>query len=266
MHHVLFSSAERHVPACWNELSEHQLLQVVKTLNYQHRTRMDMRLHLLSILLQLPFPTLLSCTPVQLAQLLPQADFVLESNELTAQLLPAIKFKGRLLYGPREHFRNLLFKEFIFADSYFMRFCADRQEALLDKLVAVLYRPQRKPYHPDRADYGGDRREDFNEHLIESRAAELAALPLAIKLAVLTWYTGCRLELARQHPDVFGSGHEEKAGSKGWDYVLREVSGGAFGSLAETSQQHARMVLAKMQDDQEAAKRQRELQRQQAPH
>jgi hypothetical protein len=273
MHDVSIGGRPRKVADTWNALPRKHLLAVVRHLYAQHRTETDLRFWLLSVLLDVSLATILAFTDVQLAQLLWLTDFLLDDNTLTEQKLGSVQLPAwrdplrRTFYGPREHFRNLSFAEFIFADSYFVRYSQDRtQVALLDKLVAVLYRPQRRHYDPNAPDFGGDRREDFNEHLLEKRVSMLSALPRDEKLAIYTWYAGCRQALEYTYPDVFTSAHQEQARAKGWDYVLRELSGSTFGTLTETSRQNARLVLAKMQDDQQAAERLRELHRQQTPH
>ena len=224
------------------------------------------------MLLAVPLATvLLRFTAVQILEIRWLTDFVLESAGLTAQLLPAVRvpgwrywLRGRF-WGPRESLRNVSFAEFIFADAYFVAYAKGQKADFLDLLVAVLYRPQRWPYRPRAAGYGGDRRQAFNEHLVRRRAAVLAQLPRGQKLAVLTWYRGCRQQLETDFPLVFQAAPEADASapaSAGWGQVLRELSGQAFGTLEQTKQQPIRLVLAKMQDDaaraQELARRTKE--------
>ncbi|GAB3233021.1 hypothetical protein GCM10027346_20670 [Hymenobacter seoulensis] len=262
---IRIAGRHRLAPNSWNTLTRPELLRVVSLLFSPHRNELDLRLRLLCVVLNIRLPFLLSFTDVQLAQLLPLVGFITEGNELTAQLLPSVRvpWRRQRYFGPRDSFRNLRFAEFIFADSYFVRYSQDRAPELLNKLLAVLYRPQRRDYRPHDADYAGDRREEFNEHLVEARAKHLARLPDAVKLAIYTWYAGCRDLLQQLYPHVFQPSNQETASAKGWDYVLREMSGGAFGTLAETSQQNTLMVLAKIEDDQEAAERIRQQQAQQ---
>ncbi|MCA8831974.1 hypothetical protein [Hymenobacter pini] len=269
MHDIQIDGRQRTAPDCWNALTRKELLTVVRLLYSPTRTKMDLRLRLLCVVLALPLPRLLAFTEVQLAQLLWLTDFIFAGNELTKQLLPSVQLlwsKGpaRTYFGPRDSLRNVRFAEFIFADSYFVRYTQQPTPELLNKLVAVLYRPQRRNYNPHSSEYAGDRREDFNEHLIEHRSRHLARLPDKTKLAVFVWYAGCREQMAHLYPLVFTPQTQEEASEKGWDYVLREMSGGAFGTVESTGRQNLHMVLAKMQDDLEAAERIREQQRNQS--
>lgn len=258
MHDVTIAGRHRPVPATWNELPPRLLLRLMPVLHAGGADASDLRLRLLFVLLQVNLATFLLITDVQLCQLLWLADFLVTDVRLTAQLLPMVRlpwardWRRRRWFGPLEKMRNLRFLEFIFADAYFVAYSKNPAQAeWLDKLVAVLYRPQRRRYRPRAADYGGDRREDFNPVHVGVRADTLARLPLATKLAIYTWYRGCRGQLERDFPRVFTPAHEESASNapSGWAHVAREMSGGAFGTLEQTEQQLVRVVLAKMEDD-----------------
>jgi hypothetical protein len=261
------------VAATWNQLTRPLLLRVLGVLYSPGSDENQLRIRLLAVLLQLPLATVLyRVTPVQIIQIKHLTDFVLEGVGLTAQLLPLVRLPlrrdvlRRRWWGPRENLRNVRFLEFIFADSYFVAVSREPQNpAWLDKLVAVLYRPQRRPYRPKAVDYAGDRREDFNSVHVLTRADRLALLPQLEKLAVLTWYRGCRAQLEKDFPLVFTPANEDAAAqaTDGWAHVARELSGGAFGTLEQTERQLVRDVLAKMEDDARRAEALREQARKQ---
>jgi hypothetical protein len=272
VHDVLIDGRPRPVPATWNDLTRPLLLRVVAVLYTAHANDIQQRIHLLAVLLQLPLASvLLYVTPAQIIQLQWLTDFALAELTLTAQLLPWVRlpwrrdWRRRRWWGPRQRFRNLRFLEFMFADAYFVAYARDTtQGQWLDQLVAVLYRPQRRPYRPRALDYNGDRRQAFNPEHVAARVALLTHLPLVEKLAIVTWYRGCRLELERDFPRVFTPATEAKVGgaTDGWAHVARELSGGAFGPLEQTEQQLVRDVLAKLEDDARAAEMLREQARQ----
>jgi hypothetical protein len=276
MHDVLIDGRHRPVAATWNELPRPQLLRVVALLYGRHENEVQLRLKLLAVLLQVPLATVVTLfTAVQLVQIKWLTDFVLGELTLTAQALPWLRRPRTWFHplpakwwGPREHFRNLRLLEFIFADAYFVAYAQDPSATQwLDQLVAVLYRPQRRPYRPAAVDYDGDRREAFNSVHVAARTAQVAHLPLAPKLAVFTWYRGCRLQLERDYPHVFTAPDNDapKNDRLGWAGVAREMAGGIFGTLDQTENQLVRDVLAKMNDDALRAAAQRELARQHQP-
>jgi dsDNA-binding SOS-regulon protein len=272
MHDVSIAGRKKKVAEAWNELTREQLLRLMPILYGAYTDLQRQRIELLWVLFGINWALGLAITPVQYVQILPLTDFLLaETVGLTAQLLPSVQLRWyRLrLWGPSGGFRNLRFLEFVFADSYFMAYANSQEEQWLNRLLAVLYRPQRFPYFPNSVTYGGDRRQDFNENLIDARAQQLAQLPQAEKLAILTWYRGCRQALEQRYPHVFTPDHEQQAtdNTGGWAHVLREMSGQAFGTVDETGRQHLHMVLAKMEEDsQRALELQRQAKAQQAAY
>lgn len=270
-HEVILDGRIKAVPGSWNSLTRPLLLRIVGVLYSPHDNETQLRIRLLSLLLQVPLATvLLRFTPEQIIQIKWLTDFVLSEAGLTVQLLPSLRPRWwqRRLYAPRENFRDVRFLEFIFADAYFIAYCkAPAETQWLDNLVATLYRPQRRPYRPRAVDYQGDRRQPFNSIHVATRAARLATLGMAEKLAVLTWYRGCRAKLEQDFKLVFTAANQEGAtqGSDGWAHVARELSGGIFGTLDQTENQLVRDVLAKMNDDALRAEAQRDRDRQHQP-
>lgn len=265
MHTVTLGNQAKPVAATWDELSREQVAALLPLLYGFYPNPIRQRLEVLRVLLGISPALLLCLTAVQLIEIEWLADFVLdEPVALTRQLLPQVRpaWYRPAYYGPADELANVSFLEFAFADAYFVAYANTRETRWLDSLVATLYRPQRRRYRPHAADYGGDRRADFNENLLEAHTARLARLPEATKLLVFTFYQGCRRALEQRYPLVFTPAGEAQARSHpdGWAFVLREMSGGAFGSFAETGRQAAGQLLAKMQDDQQRAE---ELQRQQ---
>lgn len=246
----------RQVPSTWHELSRKQLLRLLPEV-YAKPTP-DRRLRLLAALSGYPLPLLAGLAPVVLGQLLPLTDWLAsDQHRLTDQLLPTLAVTRRAgqhttWHGPLGQLRNLLFGEFMFADTFFVLYCQHGQAHLLDQFLTVLYRPARPDADPDAPDWTGDVRLPFNEHQLERRTPKVAKVPHIQKLAVLTWYQGCRAQLADEFPDVFAAA-EQEAGSRAkqapdWGRVLRKLSGGAFGPVQQTAQQPLRLVLAEIQD------------------
>lgn len=252
----------KEVASTWNEMRRRQLLLVLKEI--YSPAAPDRRLRLLSHLTGFRLPLLAGLPIHVLAQLLPLVDF-LESEDhlLTEQLLPTLRIPGRHVaeqpstwHGPRGHFRNLLFGEFIFADTFFVRYCLHGKQQFLDQFLTVLYRPARRDASPERADWTGDVRLPFNEHQLEIRTPRVKYLPPLEKLAVVTWYRGCRAQLAQEFPDVFVAAEEDAQASAkkapDWGRVLRKLAGGAFGAVVQTAGQPLRLILADLQDAAEA--------------
>ncbi|UOR06748.1 hypothetical protein MUN82_06515 [Hymenobacter aerilatus] len=244
------------VATSWNQLKRAQLLQIVRVL-YGPKSHYPLKLRLLSVISGAPLDDLLRRPAVQMVQLYPLTDFLFDEEQyLTEQLLPEVRvpvqhvsqWRARWV-GPRSSFRNLLFGEFIFADTYFRLYATRQSAEALDLLVATLYRPMVPGLGPRHPQWQGDRREPFNEHRTEYYVKHLRTIPDAEKLAIYTWYRGCRQQLEREFPEVFEAAETTaNAQASDWGRVLRKLSGGAFGPLEQTARQHARTVLAEMQD------------------
>jgi hypothetical protein len=264
METLKIGTTTKQVPSTWNELTRKQLLRVLAEL-YGTTQNAGTRLRLLSLVTGFRLPLLSGLAPDVLAQLLPLVDFITsEDHQLTAQLLPTLRLPGRhvtepvaVLHGPARSLSNVTFGEFIYADTFFIHYHRTLQRvrlnnssAHLDKFLAVLYRPSKRNPDPEADDWNGDVRVPFNENHLERRAPRLAPLPEVEKLAVLTWYRGCRQQLATEFPNVFAQAEETTVPQQApqWDKVLRKLSGGAFGAVQQTAGQPLRLVLAEMED------------------
>ncbi|OUJ68672.1 hypothetical protein [Hymenobacter crusticola] len=256
MHTLQIGAKSYQVPTKWNQLSKKQLLQVVRILYGPKPKQWDIRLLLLSAI-SAPIGVLLNQSAIVVVQLYPLTDFLFAEDQfLTEQLLPEFKLpvqhdaKRTRWVGPKSSFRNMLFGEFIFADTYFRLYTTRQVPEALDYLVATLYRPIIPKLGPSNPRWNGDRRQSFNEHQTEYFIERLKHLAEDEKLAILTWYRGCRAQIEREFPEVFEAAEEavktKDAGD--WGRVLRKLSGGAFGTLEQTAQQNTRTILAEMQD------------------
>lgn len=249
----------KQVPSTWNEMRRQQLLSALALLHgpiYHAGSRLEW----LAVVTGFPLLLLTGLPADVLAQLLPLVNFLTsEDHLLTAQLLPTLRIPGRhrtepwqTWHGPRASLSNVTFGEFIFADTFFVLHALHRRPAHLDQFLAVLYRPSKRNPDPDHPDWDGDVRVRFNEHQLEHRTRLLEGMTNELeKLAVLTWYRGCRQQLATEFPDVFAeaeTGTPAARQAPQWERVLRKFAGGAFGPVQQTAGQPLRLLLAEMQD------------------
>jgi hypothetical protein len=239
---------QRDLAITWNELTGRQLLAVARVLSTGHEREATKLDALLAALLHIPRRDFRQLNVVQRVELRPYVRFLHAPTDhppLTAQLLPVLLVARQRYYGPREAFRTLRFDEFIFADSYYLRYLQTGGEHYLDQLVATLYRPERADYDPEAVTYAGDRRQDFNEHLVQARASRMASLPDHYKHAVLLYYRGCRRLLEQRYEYVFSADNTSKASASGWQDVLHELAGGVH-RLETTARQGLHNVLREM--------------------
>lgn len=111
------------------------------------------------------------------------------------QPFPVLKLRFRKYIGYKNALTDMLFGEFIFAETYYYRYLKTKDEAWLNRLLAVLYVGLKTASGRSLA------REN-----IEQNAAIIAKLPPYIKLAIRFFYDGSKEQLAEEFPSILGSG------------------------------------------------------------
>jgi hypothetical protein len=153
-------------------------------------------------------------------------------SKLFKQLIPVLEMsiiKDYDLYGPGDGLNNILFGEFVMLETYYAEFLKSNHsdiptygtgqatstkshsEDSMNKLIATMYRPERKGYDAANIDHS-DRREPMNEVTIKDRAKLVAKLKPEVKQAILFFYEGCKSFLRGKFPHVFEE--EERIATK----------------------------------------------------
>lgn len=131
------------------------------------------------------------------------------NSHLTKNLIPSFKINGVEYFGPADSLTNLLFHEYIFAETNLVEHSKTQNEKYLDALIAVLWREQDENYNPNDITFTGDRRKPFNDFQVDARAKAISKLDKVTKQAILFFYDGCRNYLRVKFKEVFegaGSG------------------------------------------------------------
>lgn len=211
--HTSKNTRETEVPESWNELSGDQLREIAALLMQEaDKTGMDVRL--CAVLTGLSARELQQVGAGQIAEtLLPLTQWVHEGNTLTRQLLPALQTQEGSFYGPADYLQNLRCGEFEFAERALWEWQNDTaNDEKLWRFVATLYRPA-KPGYDFEKDPDGDCRMAFNANATGFYAKILQRdCQHADALAVMLFYTGCRLWMAARYEAVFGGGGGEGNG------------------------------------------------------
>lgn len=257
-----YTALKRQVATEWNDLTAEQLVAIADVLHTA--TDVDLaRLNLLKILLSIPWYRFLALGGQEIACLEHLAGFIMAGNTLTRNLLPRLRphwfgytaFQSSL-YGPADGLANIRFNEFVAAESYFMDYQATGSEASLNGLIAVLYRPIRDDYDPDSPSYNGDIRQNFNDNLVEKRIRVIGCLPLRVRLAILHWYVGCRLDLVQGYENVFSGDGENAKARQPWLTMIRHVPSDKFGRIEQIEAELVHNVLFHLDEMMDEAKQQ----------
>lgn len=243
-------------PESWNELTGRQLVGVMEVFDSPAEVT-QARLRLFKLLGGFTAWQWLWLKAAQLHDLLYLTDFLVQENTLTQNLLPS--YKG--FFGPAADFENLKMSEFAYSEGYYLGWKAEESnDKLLDKLVAVLYRPKKKGYDLKR-NKDGDARQPFNENLSHYYAtATIYYWPRALKLAIAHFYEACREKLIRDFPDVFNGASGEPAKYGLLDIMQGVAEENTFGTFKDVEEQYVRLVMVKMDRAVQAGKQLKNLQ------
>jgi hypothetical protein len=159
-------------------------------------------------------------------QLFELQNFIISENSFNNWIIKQINTDDGVLYGPKDRFAYMQFGEFIVADMLFMQYLQSKQEDLLNKFIAVLYRDKDiKAFGDD------DMREEFKSGNLSARSLVIAKLDNITKQSILYNYYGIRAWLADKYKFVFPSEDpdtmEIKLGTDkgGWMSIRRHLAG-----------------------------------------
>lgn len=248
------STKELSAPGSWNDLGQRQLLtvldaiqQVLPSLDADEKVEakaMDTagRIRICKALLRISWRTARKITSDQWVDILPLADFLFETCDLTAITIKKTRLGFRTYHGPPNRVDNLTFAEFIKADTFFRVYHETKNPEIMDKLIAVLYRPA-KPFWRIRKQlqgWDGDPRVSFNDKTLARRASRFRKISPDIKGAILYQYWGFRQMRVESFENVFpktdttGVAGEKVGNDYGWGGTLLELSGTKFGDVDGT--------------------------------
>jgi hypothetical protein len=226
----------------FNDLTADQLLKIMRIVHGRQPANIAY-LRMLKIMASVPDSFWNTCQVLDVEQFMYLSQELLK-DRLTKQLLPMQK----RFAGPADNFNNLQMGEFVFTEDYFFAFKEDSNIKHLDNLCAVLFRPVKKNYdrkvNPD-----GDVRIPFNQNrcLYNAKTA-IRKWKLEIKLAILTWYEHCRLQLVDDFPAVFAGGSGDPA-KYGLITMMRNVAqSGTHGNFDNVEILPLKMVMIELDE------------------
>lgn len=173
-------------------------------------------------------------------------------------LLPRVKIKRQLFYGPSDALFNITFGEYRVAYDYFVRFIREHDVCDLNNLCAVLYRPARSGPWDD------DVREPFNPHGCVRRAKLFEKVAYETRFFIFSWFSACdnyfktgQIEIDGRLislAPLFRTTEEDiidvpdaDSGELGLTGILMSVAdNGTFGTVAEVEKTNLYTVLLKL--------------------
>lgn len=225
----------------WNDLEKKQLFSLMKVLHSEDINPVQLQLRIWKIISSLKWYQFFSLPHHFILNTLHLTDFVFKKNRLTS--LPFHRFKKKA--APAANFDNLKMKEFVFSEQYHKLFNETEDINYLNKLIAVLFRPENKTHRS-----GDDRREALNENEIPMRAKEIAQWPKAVKWTILTWYSACKKALVEENKEVFsGAGSEGGSDESSMLSIMRTIAkDGTYGDFDKVEDLYVKTMMLELRE------------------
>ena len=230
------------LPQSWEEVPEHLYPSLARIFlrGPQYMNENDKLVRALAILMDEQLGALDLLDEGQLYEMTRLIYWVFEDVTFSSNKINGFDHDGQYYHGPSAEFSNLRFGEFVMAETYFMQYHESHQsnEALLNKLIAVLYRPlgEGVEFEPGSAVYRGDRRQRFNSNLIDDRAEKLKSMDMAVRDGILLWYAVTRDSVFKCFPNVFKRSAQAKKNNQGIDFGWLGVFDDLLGEKGRTAE------------------------------
>lgn len=194
-------------PDTWEQMSAQQYIATIRAINIIEQEP-EKTWALPVILLGIPLREYFGMSMAQRHVLIGYFHHLSEFNDLPKDwMLPSIQVGWHKWYGPNKRLTDLIFAEFMFAESMLERYYSKHDEWELDRFIAILYRPK--------SWFG--KRHDFNNKLVDERAKQLIKLDKATKMAILLNYQGWKKHLKKLYKYAFQEAKQgEKAQKSNW--------------------------------------------------
>lgn len=165
-----------------------------------------------------------------LEELLKLQGFLYEEQVFNNWVIKEIAIDGEVFAGPLSRFSYIKFGEFISADMLFMGYFDTKNEKVLDRFIAVLFR--KKLQHK----LVGDVREDFESASLDNRSVIMSKLDPEVKQAITFNYAGVRHWLADKYKFVFSGSTDNHPGriefgssnKSTWLNIRKHLAGDVF--------------------------------------
>ncbi|MBS7565076.1 hypothetical protein KHS38_11735 [Mucilaginibacter sp. Bleaf8] len=191
--------ADIHLPESWNEVpaADYPHLASLYMATDKKMSEHDKFVRAFVLLTWHHWRVIEQLLPEEMYELVKLVEWVFNQLDLTVNHQPEIKIGKQVLIGPADGMENLRFAEWCTANTYAQNVPEDETLESMRGLAACLYRPagEGNEYKPGHATYRGDRREKFNEQLVDSRMAMLEKLDAPTLQGIYVWFCSCRYQL-----------------------------------------------------------------------
>jgi len=144
-----------------------------------------------------------------------------EIKPYNAFIIPQIKTPGKTLFSPKHQLAGMTFGQFIFVESYFTSYQADKNPVDLHKFIASLYLPKLQPFNEDKIAF-------YTLHISRIKPEILDAI--VINYVLIKEWLALAYPLVFQHDEENNEPPEPKTHKKpnnnsGWLKIFESVIG-----------------------------------------
>lgn len=271
MNTIRIHNTELNTPSSYNELSAAQLLDVCKQLLTRSKlTPFALLFSIFGAKRGILFPNkrtkfLKSLPPEALTYFANDQEvtgWIYQPPKLTNYIIPSFRIGLTKYHGPHTDMLNINVAEFVEVSMYYGAYLNSLNTgpdiSLIDKMLAVLYRPGRLFYAFEKngPNFTLDRRVKNNEYRFAKRASLFKTLNPALKMALFLQYEGALEAFAQHFPNAFSASGATSGGNDtaGWVKLLMSMSGDIFGDYEKTQSVDVFTFFTKVDSNIEQAK------------
>lgn len=221
---------KRRIPQTWHDIGSDKVrlrcLRIVALLN-----RMDARVQVLSLLLDLPKSVFLALSDDNITALSNHIEWIFAEPD-TTPLIASFEHAGIRYHLPEKDFANGIAYEFALADDAYNEWLTDtKSPAPLILLVAILCR-EAKTQQSDIDKSGDIRIELLTEYQAQARAKQLTNLDFSVALAVLRYFQAVKKKVHEsgvalgifERPKPIQNPDDESNALHGWWTTFRNIA------------------------------------------
>jgi len=253
MQTISYNNIRKEIPTSWEEIKQNKkLLLFVLGLFFNQFTKQEILHQVIFKILKIGKAKQLliikdieqnkySKHPENLYRLSEILGFITEQPiEIKENLFP--KIKG--LQAPKSVWSECTAWEYALAEKSFFDFADKEDEAFLNKLIAILYRPNK---------FLKKERKAFDEKKLAKYEKKISKLPFALKWSVFRWFAHERELILKAHKYTFsgGSKSEEKPNIGAiWTDIILAMS--QVGEEDKTANTKLSIILRRIENDNKA--------------
>jgi hypothetical protein len=234
----------------WSKLTPQQAFNAVLYSVEGKNTRSKMRI--IEALLPLDMiPTYAQLSAKEIRALLSSVNWVFDAPILEPHINHFIINDVKFVL-PEPKFKNVHLIEFSYASDFYNQMVEGKNEAMINKLIASLCRPEVKDLDRLSPQYNGDPRERFNPELIDMYADLIQHLGFEFKSYFVRYFNSCADHIVTQFKPLFtpqnandNQGHKLETPNFGWLGVIMALAdAGVFGNFEQTQYTNIYTALA----------------------